>query len=487
MKNKFLEAALVSIILCGLNSCSQLLEEAPKAIAIETFYNTAGEVETAVNASYQQLRAANNISGQLGAQLEAYTDYSYGRGSYLVLSDFQGLNSTNISRTDAGWTLLYLGIRNANLVIQNAPKGSSISKADIDKYVSEAKFLRAYQYFWLVRNWGGVPLRTEANLNEPNIKRSTVDEVYTLIINDLKEAESKLPDRSTQIGRATKWAAKAALAEVYFTRNQYAEARDKSNEIIKSNLFSLVPVTKTSDFDKIFGPTVSTTSEEIFYLKMSRIDGQGMYLAMFAQHPGTKLHGAGGFFGHHSDSQTNPIYKNWDNNDLRKGYNWINWDIGLGKNSMLCKKFIDPLAPTGTAAGCDFPIYRYSDILLMFAEAACRAGNKPTLESVEALNQVHRRAYGKPVSIASNVDFNLTDYTADSFNDLVLNERGYETQYEAKRWLDLKRLGVPKLKQVIKAATGKDIADKHLFWPIPVGELNFNTALDPKKDQNPGY
>ena len=147
MKNKFLEAALVSIILCGLNSCSQLLEEAPKAIAIETFYNTAGEVETAVNASYQQLRATNNISGQLGAQLEAYTDYSYGRGSYLILSDFQGLNSTNISRTDAGWTLLYLGIRNANLVIQNAPKGSSISKADIDKYVSEAKFLRAYQYY----------------------------------------------------------------------------------------------------------------------------------------------------------------------------------------------------------------------------------------------------------------------------------------------------------------------------------------------------
>jgi hypothetical protein len=123
----------------------------------------------------------------------------------------------------------------------------------------------------------------------------------------------------------------------------------------------------------------------------------------------------------------------------------------------------------------------------MFAEAACRAENKPTLEAVEALNQVHRRAYGKPVSVPSNVDFNLTDYTADSFNDLVLKERGYETQYEAKRWLDLKRLGTAKLKQIIKASTGKDVADKHLFWPIPVGELNFNTALDPKKDQNPGY
>ena len=220
MKNRFLQVTLLSITLSGLAGCSKLLEEAPKAIAVETFYNTAGEVETAVNAIYQQLRAPNNISGQLGAQFEAYTDYSYGRGSYQVLSDFQGLNSTNISRTDAGWTLLYLGIRNANLVIQNAPTGSSISKADIDKFVAEAKFLRAYQYFWLVRNWGGVPIRTETTLTEPNIKRSTAEEVYTLIINDLKEAESKLPDRSTQVGRATKWAVKAALAEVFFTLNR---------------------------------------------------------------------------------------------------------------------------------------------------------------------------------------------------------------------------------------------------------------------------
>jgi hypothetical protein len=397
------------------------------------------------------------------------------------------LNSTNISRTDAGWTLLYLGIRNANLVIQNAPKGSKISQADIDKYIAEAKFLRAYQYFWLVRNWGGVPIRTEATLNEPNIKRSNIDEVYTLILNDLKEAESKLPEKQTQVGRATKWAAKAALAEVYFTRNQYAEARDKADDIIKSNLFSLVPVTQANDFDKIFGPTVVTTSEEIFYLKMTRQAGQGMYLAMFAHHPGTKLHGAGGFFGHYTDSQTNPVYKNWDNNDLRKSYNWINWNIGLGANSMLCKKFSDPLAPDAAGAGNDFPIYRYSDILLMYAEAACRAGNGPTAAALEALNQVHRRAYGKPITTPSTVDFKLTDYNYTTFNDLVLQERGFETQYEAKRWLDLKRLGAPKLKQIIKAVTGKDVADKHLFWPIPVGELNFNTALDPNKDQNPGY
>lgn len=470
-----------------LMSCEDVLKEEPKAVAVETFYNTAAEVETAVNAAYQELRATNGISGQLGAQVEAYTDYSYGRGSYQVLSDFQGLNSTNIPRTDDGWRLFYLSIRNANLVIQNAPKGKNISQADVAKYVAEAKFLRAYNYFWLVRNWGGVPIRTEATLNEPNVKRGTVDEVYTLIIADLKEAETNLPDKPAQVGRATKWAAKAALAEVYFTRNQYAEARDKADEIIKSGQFSLVPVTVAADFDKVFGPTVVTSPEEIFYLKMTRQNNQGMYLAMFAHHPGTRLHGAGGFFAHYTDSQTNPVYKNWDNNDLRKSYNWINWNIGLGNNSMLCKKFSDALAPTSTAAGNDFPIYRYSDVLLIYAEAACRASNGPTAAALEALNQVHRRAYGKPVTAPSTVDFKLADYTAETFNDLVLKERGYETQYEAKRWLDLKRLGTAKLKQIIKAATGKDVADKHLFWPIPVGELNFNTALDPSKDQNPGY
>ena len=471
-----------------LTSCEKVLIEKPKALAVETFYNTAGEVEAAVNAAYAQLRAPNGISGQLGAQLEAYTDYSYGRGSYQILSDFQGLNSTNIPRTDDAWRLFYLGIRNANLVIQQAPKGASISPADVARFVAEAKFLRAYNYFWLVRNWGGVPIRTEATLTEPNVKRATVEEVYTLILADLKEAETVLPEKGAQLGRATKWAAKAALAEIYFYRNQFADARDKANEIIQSKAFSLVPVTVAADFEKIFGPTVVTTTEEIWYLKMIRQAGQGQYLAMFAHHPGSRLHGPGGFFAHYTDSQANLFYKNWPAADLRKSYNWYPWNIGLGANSLLCKKYADPLAPVADGAGNDFPVYRYADILLLYAEAVSRAGSGPTAVALDALNQVHRRAYGKATATPdATIDFKLADYTATSFADLVIQERGYETQYEGKRWLDLKRPGVSELKARIKAATGKDLADKHLFWPIPVGELNFNTALNPAKDQNPGY
>jgi len=79
----------------------------------------------------------------------------------------------------------------------------------------------------------------------------------------------------------------------------------------------------------------------------------------------------------------------------------------------------------------------------------------------------------------------LANYNADSFLDLVIRERGYEFIYLGKRWLDLKRTG--KLKAMIQASKGITVADKHLLWPIPLSELNFNKALDPAKDQNLGY
>ncbi|QHV94150.1 RagB/SusD family nutrient uptake outer membrane protein [Spirosoma endbachense] len=470
-----------------LFACQEELIEQPKSLAVETYYNTAAEVESAVNAIYSPLRNDNCLGGLYPAQLEAYTDYSYGRGSYGPLSDFQGLNSTNITRVGQIWDLLYLAIRNANLVISNAPKGKSISAADISRYVAEAKFLRAFTYFTLVRNWSGVPIRTETNMTEQNIKRNTAAEVYALIQTDLADAETNLPDKPAQTGRPSKWAAKTLLADVNFYQGKYAEARDKADEVIKSGKYSLVSVTVPDDFNKIFGPDVITTTEEIFYLKFTRQNGQGFNLVMFAHHPGSKLMGAGGFYAHFTDAQTNNVYKNWDNADLRKKAFWYNWDIGLGANSYLNKKFIDPLAPGASGAGNDDPVYRYADILLLYAEAANRAGNGPTAAAVEALNQVHRRAFGKNPTVTSSVDFKLTDYTTQTFNDLVLQERGYETQYEAKRWFDLKRLGADKLKAVIKAGVGKDVLDKMLLWPIPVSELNYNIALDAAKDQNPGY
>lgn len=472
----------VILVALFLSACQKELIEEPKSLAAENFYNTASEVQAAVNAIYTPYRDINGMAGFL-AQIDCYVDYGLGRGSYAILNDFQGLNSTNVTRVGAMWDLFYLSIRNANFVIKNAPNGKSISQADIDINVGEAKFLRAFNYFLLVRNWAGVPIRTEENMTVVDAKRNTEDEVYALIIADLFDAESKLPDNQTQSGRPSKWSAKTLLADVYLQLKKYPEARDKANEVILQDKYALVPISSADDLQKIFGPTVVTTPEEIFYIKFTRQDQFGNYFVMFLNHPATKFSGSGGFFGLHSIA-TNPVYQNWNDNDFRKGL-WYPQNLGLTGPTLLNKKFIDPLATSQRGHGNDMPFYRYADLLLIYAEAATRASNAPTAAAMEALNQVHRRAYGKNPKVASDVDFNLADYNASTFIDLVIKERGYEFQYEGKRWLELKRTG--KAAEIILATKGKTIAAKHYLWPIPISELGFNKALDPVKDQNPGY
>jgi hypothetical protein len=480
----FSKTIFMALSLIFLSSCEDVLKEEAKSLAVETFYNTAAEIEAATNAIYTPLRS-NNTSG-MGvyiAVLEGHIDYAYGRGSYTVLNNFQGLDNVNVSRTAGAWEGFYLSIRNANLVIKNAPNGKAISQASIAKFVAEAKFLRAFNYFHLVRNWGAVPIRTEANMTEIDAKRNSPEEVYNLILSDLKEAEANLPDQVTQSGRPSRLVAKTVLADVYLQLGRFAEARDKAVEVIQSKKYALVPVSSTEDFQKIFGPAVVTTPEEIFYLKYSHQTGQGNLWPWLTNHPGTKLHGGGGVYGHHSDT-ANPVYAAWDDKDLRKGQ-WYLWNIGIGATSLLNKKFIDPDAIGGPGAANDAPFYRYADLLLIYAEAASQAANGPTAEAMEALNQVHRRAYGLPPTTISSIDFKLTGYNAATFLDLVIKERGYEFQYEGKRWLELKRTG--KAREIILATKGKAIAEMAFLWPIAVSELGYNKAIDPVKDQNPGY
>lgn len=474
---------VLGVLVCGLlASCEDVLKEEPKSVAVETFFNTAAEVETAVNIIYSPLRNSNYSVYE--ATLECQSDFTKGRGSWAPLHNFQGLDDANITRVAGLWNTFYLSIRNANLVIKNAPNGKAISKADADKYVAEAKFLRAFNYFQLVRNWAGVPLRTEANMDVVDLKKNTAEEVFNLIIADLRDAEAALADNPAVAGRPTKWSAKTMLADVYLTQGKFAEARDKAGEVMQSNKFTLVATPTKSDFQlKVWGPELVSTTEEIFYLKYARQLNQGNYMLWVSNHPDTKLFSFGGAYVLYLDITSN-YYKSWNAGDLRKAL-WDKINFGLGANTVVSSKFIDQLAVSQSGAGNDDPVYGYSDVLLTFAEASSRAGNGPTAAGLEALNMVHRRAYGKAPAVPSEVDFKLADYNAETFQDLVLTERSYEFQLEGKRWLDLKRTG--KAKDAILAATGKTIVDKHYLWPLPVSELNYNKGLDPAKDQNPGY
>ena len=322
---------------------------------------------------------------------------------------------------------------------------------------------------------------------DQNLKRSTVDEVYTQIIADLTIAEAGLPDKTPQGGRATLWAAKSVLADVYFFQGKYAEVCNKAKEVIASGKFSLVEAAVANDFDKLYGPDISTTTEEVFHLKYTKQSSTGNGYPFLYLHPNAKLFGGTCFYVCYSKSD-NPFIQAWDANDLRKTYNFISiGDFGLGATAILNKKFFDPKATASNGSSNDYPMYRYADVLLLYAEAASRAAGGPTADALDALNQVRRRAYGKNTKTPSSVDFKLSDYTASTFADLVIQERGYETMFEGKRWFDLKRLGKDKFRAIIKGVKGKDVADKNFLWPIPTLELNYNLALDPTKDQNPGY
>ena len=204
-------------------SCSDELTEHPKTIVVENFYKTTEEVETATNAIYGPLRG-----GQMAvyeATLECLSDFVYGRGSWTQIGAFQKLNDTNITRVSGIWNIFYQSIRCANLVIQNSPTNN----ADAAVYVAEAKFLRAFAYFHLVRNWGGVPIRTESNMSETAVPKSTKVEVYNFIVSDLLEAEKVLPEKRDEFGRPSKWAVKTLLSDVSILKNEFSHHCDGNN------------------------------------------------------------------------------------------------------------------------------------------------------------------------------------------------------------------------------------------------------------------
>ncbi len=462
---------LGALLIC---SCEDLLIEKPQAIAVETFYNTAGEIEAGVAAIYTPIR--NTYKAEYPVMLEESSDIIHeGRGSWLFPSQYSGMDATNITRISNQWVYFYQAIRNANIMIEAIPNANSLSDNKKDEYLGESMFLRALSYFQLVRNWGEIPLRTIENMSEIEVPRSPVADVYKLIISDLEFAESTLPSTVSTIGHPTQWSAKMLLTDVYFTLNQYDKAAEKSNEVIQSGLYNLVEVEQFDDFEKLYGPMV-LTSEEIFYL---RYHEQDPFNAPFYFHGvGGEYVVADGYYCCNGNVNHTP-YVNQDDNDLRKAF-WYPYS-GHDEGTLLLRKFNDLNA---TAPRNSFPMYRYADCLLLYAEASCQISTGPTAAGLEALNMVHRRAYGYPPTQPSPVDFVLNDYTKDSFIELCMQERGYETVGEAKRWFDLKRLGKAGAEKYVLQNRGMTIAEKHYLYPIPINELNYNSAIT---NQNPGY
>ncbi len=466
-----------------LGACSDALEEDPYAISTSNFYQTADEIKTGVLAIYAPIKESDCFGGRIQSVLDAQTDYSFGKGSYSILGEFQGYNATNIGRGANFWKYFYSSINRANIIIDRAPEATSVDEETINELVAEAKFMRAFDYFQLVRLFGALPLRTEDNFLVEDVARSSVDEVYALIVSDLINACAYLPEEAEAAGRATKWAAKTLLADVYLALEEWGSASSLALEVIESGKYSLVEISESDDYYNIFGPDIISSTEEIFYLKYD--DTYSQNVTYYAHPSDAPYNNYAGWGVHYTDSITFKLIINWDYHDLRKSFNLYNWDRSLGSTTTMCfKKFIDP-ERAAYGASVDYPCYRLADVLLIYAEASCRANGGPTTDGVEKLNMLHRRAYGYATSAVSDVDFNAADYTEDSFMDLVMKERMYELMYEGKRWFELIR--TERLESAILDAYGIDVAEAHLLFPIPSVEYDYNDAIDADTDQNPGY
>ena len=146
---------------------------------------------------------------------------------------------------------------------------------------------------------------------------------------------------------------------------------------------------------------------------------------------------------------------------------------------ILFKKFI---TNTDGISIYSVPVYRYTEAFLFYAEASCMAEGNPSAMALERLNMIKRRAYGHDPAVASPEDY-PSGMSRDAFRDAVIQERAYEFLIERRRWFDLKRTG--KVKEAF-AATGKNILDERMLFPIPENEINNNPAIN-QEDQNPGY
>ncbi|MEM9830264.1 MAG: RagB/SusD family nutrient uptake outer membrane protein [Bacteroidota bacterium] len=497
MKNinkRILQAGLVIITLSVLSGCGEeVLEEKPRNfLSQDAVFSTPEGVMAATNGIYRPFHDNNLYGWWLLGNVEFFSDYIYGRGSQSPASRYE-LGSTGINRIGNIWRGGYEVINRANLVISQL-ESQDIPGVDVslkNRLQGEARFLRALSYFHLVRLFGDLPLRLEPETQDFAIERSPVSAVYDQIIADLEFGEQNLPSSypAAELGRATRWAATSLLSKVLLTLERWPEAAATAKEVIESGEFSLMEVTVPEDFQQIFGPDVTTHSEEIFSLKHARIPGLG-FGPIWLMHRAGSGYSIGGnahaWFGN-MESWLGDWVQQLDGPDLRPNdwlYNGEFDEQFLSEEiPMLFKKFRDI---ESDPAGNDYPIIRYTEVVLIFAEADAMANGGPTAEAYEHLNMVRRRAYGQDISSPSPLADFPAGLSVQQFQDSLLLERAKEFVMEGKRWYDLLRTN--QTLEVIRASgDGKSrIEERHLQWPIPAEEIDNNEALT-QADQNPGW
>jgi tetratricopeptide (TPR) repeat protein len=474
---------IIVVIIIGLTviaSCKKsFLDEAdPAKISPLSYYKTAADMQAAVNASYAGLQAVYYnwfIYGDVASD-NAYTS---GAASSSLQGEFDlpPVSTTNFNLSNT-WNESYRSISRANIVL-NKIEGASLDANMKKAFTGQAKFIRALNYFNLVRMFGAVPLvLTEIPSSEEAFAyaRETVPNIYTQIIKDLKEAEQELPVSfpAAESGKATSGAAKVILGKVYLTQKKYTEAAAKLKEVIDAGTYALLPV-----YDDVFKPSNGQNKEVVFavnYKKGGIGEGSPWANVFVPNQSGnaiTPVGVAGGYA-----QVTEDFDQAFEANDLRKS-------ISVGVYQTVFKytrKYLD--VPTANVdSDNDWIVTRYADVLLMYAEALNESGNV-TL-AIDYLNMIRKRA-----NLIERTIVDIPDQAA--FRLAVEKERRVELGFEGHRWFDLLRteraqtvMNAYFIKENVKRnGTFVVLQNYMLVFPIPTAQVNINPEKIP---QNTGY
>lgn len=492
------------ICLLSIFSCKKQLDLFdPTQKSTANFYKTQSEIEQAVNGSYSNLQNLTLnawIFEELPSDNTTIQINPADRGQTALIEEYEYYNVTpqNVNVANL-WSQTYNTIYNINYTLSKIPVATIADGAKKNQYIGELEFLRAYQYFQLVQLFGDVVLVTQplATASDAfNTVRSPATDVYKQIVADLSDAASKLPLKSqyspADIGRATKDAAWGMLGKVYLTEHDYKDAETTLRQILSLGYTLNANYADNFDISKKNGP------ESLFEVQYQGNNNLGessdfeytfLPLNSFGAITGFPSSNPNGF-----NIPTKSIINEFETGDKRFPVS-ISLGYTDGSGNFVAIPYINKYVWPHTIAGAtnsNWPVLRYSDILLMLAETINEQGG-PNADAYTYLNMVRTRAGLSAVS-----GLNQT-----SFRTAVSHERRVELCFENDRWFQLKRsLSTNDLTNYLVAYANSERADPSvtrsgvpfapsdyqfksymLLFPIPFQQI----YLDHKLTQNPGY
>lgn len=499
MKKYFFTTVITLALFSTISiSCSdEFVDPTPEySIDSENYFNSKADYDQALIAAYDLLQASyvNVLLGEIASD-----NTLAGGESPTDVIGFQQIDDmihtpVNSNLRDI-WNWMFAGVQRANYILEFQDKTDFPEKTQV---IAEARFLRAYYQFELVKWFGGIPMKGDARFkigDEKAIPRSSVQEVYASIEADLIFASANLAPNASQKGRATKTAAQALLGKAYLYQNKFTQAAAVLESVITSGKYSLV-----TDYNSIFEMDGENGAESVFEVQYTDTEGAGFGCLQCSEgNVAVGFSGVRNFSGPLFSSgfsfnvPTQEGADAFEVGDRRKDVAILdiaafaaanaNYDNGKGVSygkgnedtGFFNRKYL-PRKRSANAQGDlnltnpnNYRSIRYADVLLMAAEAYNRGG----IDDGKArtyLNLVRQRAFG-------DNNHNVTASGA-ALTDFIWAERRVELFGEGHRFFDLVRTG--KAAGTIPGFS----ANKNELFPLPIEEIQFANG---NWSQNPGY